>query len=216
MFEFGASGVAGALYGAAPFAAAVAPPPPIATDTKTQYAQEHRVGSATGEIAGGAYQMATGAQLTGTGGGGAVGSGGVLTVPAAVAVAGGVGIMYSGAVAVTKGGAVLVNEVAAQVSGGGPDDRVRSGTAERETAALRRSTDRSIRSLESILTIHEGKLEAFREDPFKVDNRGDRARNAGRPDIQQRIIDGRIRHLEAEIRNFERQLELLRSMRSKL
>lgn len=46
---------------------------------------------------------------------------------------------------------------------------------------------------------------------FAFDNQGDLARNAGRPEIQQRIIDGRIRHLEGEIRNFQQWLERLRS-----
>jgi hypothetical protein len=43
------------------------------------------------------------------------------------------------------------------------------------------------------------------------DNKGYLANNANSPEIQKRIIEGRIRHLEGEIANFEKRLEGLRS-----
>ena len=81
------------------------------------------------------------------------------------------------------------------------------------TSALKlsREAQKAIRTLEKRLAEHEAKLSAYREDPFKFDNRGHLARNAGRPEIQQQIIEARIHHLETEIRNFQEQLERLRS-----
>ena len=89
--------------------------------------------------------------------------------------------------------------------------RFAAGGAGRAAPELSTAAQRSIRSLEGRLAEHESKLAAYRENPFAFDNRGDLARNAARPEVQQRIIDGRIRHLEGEIRNFQHQLERLRS-----
>lgn len=89
--------------------------------------------------------------------------------------------------------------------------RFAAGGAGRAAPELSTAAQRSIRSLEARLAEHESKLAAYRENPFAFDNRGDLARNAARPEVQQRIIDGRIRHLEGEIRNFQQQLERLRS-----
>jgi hypothetical protein len=61
------------------------------------------------------------------------------------------------------------------------------------------------------LAAHRSKLAAYRENPFAFDNQGHLARNVGKPEIQQRIIQGRVRHLEDEIANFEKRLEGLRS-----
>jgi len=76
---------------------------------------------------------------------------------------------------------------------------------------LSTAAQRAIRSTEARLVEHEAKLAAYRENPFAFDNRGDLVRNAGRPEVQQRIVQGRIRHLENEIQNFKDQLEGLRS-----
>jgi hypothetical protein len=56
---------------------------------------------------------------------------------------------------------------------------------------------------------HRAKLDAYAANPFAFDNLGHLAANAGRPDIQQQIIDGRINHLQGEIQNFQNQIDAL-------
>lgn len=60
---------------------------------------------------------------------------------------------------------------------------------------------RSVRSLQTNIAEHEAKLAAYIDDPFAFDNLGYLA-NAPTPQIQQSIIQGRIRHLETEISTF--------------
>jgi hypothetical protein len=69
-------------------------------------------------------------------------------------------------------------------------------------------TARSIRSLNQRLAEHRAKLEAYRSNPDAFDNNGF-LRNAPSVEVRERIIQGRIRHLESEISNFERQIEEL-------
>jgi RHS repeat-associated protein len=78
-----------------------------------------------------------------------------------------------------------------------------------KAAALEPSAARAVRSLEGRLAEHRGKLDADRASPEAFDNQGFLK---GAPDAatKQRIIDGRIRHLENEIRNFEKQIDALR------
>jgi hypothetical protein len=68
---------------------------------------------------------------------------------------------------------------------------------------------KSIRSLEQRALEHRTKLDAFRRNPDAFDNKGF-LRNAPSPEVRERIIQGRLRHLEQEIRNFEQQIERLR------
>jgi RHS repeat-associated protein len=70
---------------------------------------------------------------------------------------------------------------------------------------LSASQERAIRSLEQQIAEHREKLDAYRANPDAFDNQG-RLQNAPNPEIRQRIIDGRIRHLETEIAGFERQV----------
>jgi RHS repeat-associated protein len=72
-----------------------------------------------------------------------------------------------------------------------------------------RSTQRSIRSLEQRVQEHQQKLDAYRRDPDAFDNQG-LLKNAPSDEARQRIIQGRIRHLENEIRTFQRRLDQLR------
>jgi RHS repeat-associated protein len=125
------------------------------------------------------------------GGGGAgvaatVLSGGLLA-PAAVASASvGTGV---GAAAGTAHGRSLSNLVFREGSGGG---------------GLSSSDARTVRSLERRIGEHQQKLDAYRNNPDAFDNNG-LLKNA--PDwLRQRIIQGRIRHLENEIRTFEQQI----------
>ncbi|MGH2919291.1 MAG: hypothetical protein ACRDLS_11950, partial [Solirubrobacteraceae bacterium] len=65
---------------------------------------------------------------------------------------------------------------------------------------------RAVRSLEKQAAKHQAKLDAYRADPDAFDNLG-LLRNAPSPEIRQRIIDGRIRHLEGEVSTFRRQID---------
>jgi hypothetical protein len=64
---------------------------------------------------------------------------------------------------------------------------------------------RSVRSLQRNVEEHQDKLARYRENPDAYDNQGI-LKNAPTPEIRQRIIDGRIRHLEAEIGTFKQQI----------
>jgi RHS repeat-associated protein len=69
---------------------------------------------------------------------------------------------------------------------------------------------KGIRSLEQRALEHRTKLDAFRRNPDAFDNKGF-LKNAPSAEVREQIIQGRIRHLENEIRNFEQQIERLRS-----
>jgi RHS repeat-associated protein len=71
---------------------------------------------------------------------------------------------------------------------------------------LTREQQRTIRSLESRIREHQGKLDAYRRNPDAFDNRGI-LRNAPNAAVRDRIIQGRIRHLESEIRGWQRQID---------
>ena len=68
----------------------------------------------------------------------------------------------------------------------------RGGSGESNTNKLQRRLDE-----------HRQKLEDYRRDPDAFDNQG-LLRNAHNEEIRSRIIQGRIRHLETEIRAFEK------------
>lgn len=74
-----------------------------------------------------------------------------------------------------------------------------------EVRELSPSQERSVRSLQRNVEEHEHKLTKYRENPDAYDNQGI-LKNAPTPEIRQRIIDGRIRHLETEINTFKRQI----------
>ncbi|KLL09593.1 hypothetical protein BL254_23650 [Protofrankia sp. BMG5.30] len=93
-----------------------------------------------------------------------------------------------------------------------PDGRMLmvGGDALRDTSkaagrGLTASEQRAIRSLQRQIEEHRAKLEAYRVDPDAFDNQGILER-APTPAIRQRIIDGRIRHLEQEISAFQKQI----------
>ncbi|MFO0961199.1 MAG: hypothetical protein U0800_27780 [Isosphaeraceae bacterium] len=65
--------------------------------------------------------------------------------------------------------------------------------------------ERSIRSLKKRLEEHRQKLKDYQANPDAYDNQGF-LKNAPSPEVRQRIIDGRVRHLENEIKNFEKQI----------
>lgn len=77
-----------------------------------------------------------------------------------------------------------------------------------DLARLTPSQQKSLRSLQRQAEEHRSKLDAYRADPDAFDNLGYLER-APSPEIRQRIIDGRIRHLETEIRTFQDQINKL-------
>ena len=69
--------------------------------------------------------------------------------------------------------------------------------------------ERSIRSLQARSAEHQAKLDAYRANPDAFDNKGI-LKNAPSPEVRQRIIDGRIAHLEREIKAFDSQVDKIR------
>ena len=81
--------------------------------------------------------------------------------------------------------------------------------AKKAGVKLTASQVRSLRSLERQVAEHRRKLAAYRANPDASDNLG-HLRRAATPEIRRSIINGRIRHLQNEIRAFENQIEKLR------
>jgi hypothetical protein len=72
----------------------------------------------------------------------------------------------------------------------------------------RSRTEKSIRSLENRVAEHEQKLADYKSNPDKYDNKG-LLKNAS-PKTRQKIIQGRVRKLEREIRTFQQEITKLR------
>lgn len=83
------------------------------------------------------------------------------------------------------------------------------GNLDEVISRLSPSNQKSARSLLARIQEHQQKLDAYRADPAAYDNQG-LLKNAPSDEIRQRIIAGRVRHLEAEIKAFQNQVaELL-------
>jgi RHS repeat-associated protein len=65
---------------------------------------------------------------------------------------------------------------------------------------------KAVRSLRRRAKEHRDKLEAYRKNPDAFDNKG-YLKNAPSSEVRTRIINGRIRHLEQEIKAFEDQIQ---------
>jgi hypothetical protein len=141
------------------------------------------------------------------------GSGGSASAPALVFGAVGSAQVASGVVITGVGVRGLerdARDLLSHMSG----DESNSGTPPPNsgvTPQLSRQDLSSIESLEARAAEHETKLAEYRADPWRFDNQGHLARNRHRPDVIQRIVEGRVRHLEQEIRNFRQQIQALRS-----
>ena len=66
---------------------------------------------------------------------------------------------------------------------------------------LTASQRKSIRSYQKRIAEHQAKLDAYRKNPAAFDNKG-LLKNAPNDAVRQRIIDGRIKHLQQEIEKF--------------
>ena len=66
---------------------------------------------------------------------------------------------------------------------------------------LSASDQKAVRSLQARLDEHQAKLDAYIADPDAYDNLG--ILQGETPEVRQRIIDGRVRHLQTEINTFQ-------------
>ncbi|PKW18648.1 putative T7SS-secreted protein [Saccharopolyspora spinosa] len=78
--------------------------------------------------------------------------------------------------------------------------------ATQDPSELSQSDRRSVESYERLIKEHEDKLDAYKHDPEAYDNKGI-LKNAPNDEVRQRIIDGRVRHLEKEIQTFRENID---------
>jgi len=74
---------------------------------------------------------------------------------------------------------------------------------------LERSQSRALRSLERQVAEHRQKLADYKANPEAYDNLG-HLKKAPTPEIKQKIIDSRVRHLEKEIQEFQKQIDAIK------
>lgn len=75
---------------------------------------------------------------------------------------------------------------------------------------LSTSDRRAIQSLREQVRLHKEKLADYRRNPDAFDNQG-HLKNAPNNMVRQRIIDGRIKHLEKEIKTFEKNINEIKN-----
>lgn len=97
----------------------------------------------------------------------------------------------------TRGVTKLADEVSSLA-----DDAAKGG------ANLSKEAAKGIRSLEKQIAEHKEKLAEYIKNPDAFDNKGF-LKNAPSKEVRQKIIQTRIKHLESEIKNFEKQIEKL-------
>jgi len=90
-----------------------------------------------------------------------------------------------------------------------PEVASESLLAARGAPQLSKEAAKSVRSLQQRPGEHQNKLDAFRKNPDAFDNKGF-LKNAPSQEVRERIINGRVNHLEQEIRNFQQQIDRLR------
>lgn len=106
----------------------------------------------------------------------------------------------------TRGALALGKEAkAAEEAGQATKGAEEAGKAAEARPGLTASQARAVQSLSRRLAEHEEKLAEYRANPDAFDNKG-YLKNAPTPQIRERIINGRIRHLETEIRTFRQQI----------
>ncbi|MGI8311984.1 WXG100 family type VII secretion target [Saccharopolyspora hattusasensis] len=123
-------------------------------------------------------------------------AGGPLNVVSAAGIVTGVGIAGTAAMAL---GAEAAGDDAVEVVD--TDEAVEVEESTQDKDSLSPSDRRSVESHERLIKEHEEKLEAYKRDPEAFDNKGI-LKNAPNDEVRQRIIDGRVRHLEKEIQTF--------------
>lgn len=90
-----------------------------------------------------------------------------------------------------------------------PPNEGHQSQAPRATEKQKRLTntnpDKAIKTLRERIQEHRQKIDLYRQNPDEFDNQG-LLKNAPSLEIRQRIIDGRIHHLEKEIQAFEKNI----------
>ncbi|SEG68471.1 hypothetical protein SAMN02982929_03164 [Saccharopolyspora kobensis] len=86
------------------------------------------------------------------------------------------------------------------------DEAVEAEESTQDPSELSPSDRRSVDSYERLIKEHEDKLDAYKRDPEAFDNKGI-LKNAPNDEVRQRIIDGRVRHLEKEINTFRENID---------
>jgi hypothetical protein len=104
----------------------------------------------------------------------------------------------------TGSGAVYVLIEAAKVSDGG-DQPHESSSTEKQGRLTSSNPDKAIKKLRELIQEHRQKIDLYRQNPDAFDNQG-LLKNAPSPEIRQRIVEGRINHLEKEIQAFEKNI----------
>ena len=137
------------------------------------------------------------------------GLGAVLDATGIGAVAG-VPLNVVSAAGIATGATMTGAAVAHMATNAAGDDHVEpmkteSSQSSSEVRELTSSEQRSVRSLQRNIEGHETKLAQYKANPDAYDNQGI-LKNAPTPEIRQRIIDGRVRHLETEINTFRKQV----------
>ncbi|NOI65479.1 FG-GAP-like repeat-containing protein [Vibrio sp. 99-8-1] len=94
----------------------------------------------------------------------------------------------------------IFNKIKSVFSGKKVDDIASSGKT------LTTSQNRTVSSLTKRIEEHKKKLEEYKNNPDAFDNKS-YLKNAPNSEIRQRIIDGRVRHLEKEIRDFQKGID---------
>ena len=74
-----------------------------------------------------------------------------------------------------------------------------------EVENLLKAQQRAVHSLQQRVAEHQKKLADFVKNPDAFDNKG-LLKNAPSPEIRQKIIEGRVRHLQTEIKAFQDQI----------
>jgi len=85
------------------------------------------------------------------------------------------------------------------------DDAARA-VAPKSVNQLSKSQQNAVNSLTERAAEHQKKLADYMNNPDAFDNQG-LLKNAPTPEIRQKIIDGRIRHLQQEIKAFQDQID---------
>ncbi len=99
---------------------------------------------------------------------------------------------------------------APQTNGSSPGPSNSKGSASQQDPNNDKSREKAIKSLEQRIDEHKQKLEAYKANPDEFDNKGI-LKDAPNAEVRQRIIDGRIKHLEHEIQTFQNQVDTLRN-----
>jgi len=119
------------------------------------------------------------------------------------------GCVIVGTVIAAAGAVALTRNPRAAAAAAGMGQKLLSKPAVQRTIQLSANALKKIRSFERLIRKHEKKLADYIKDPSKYDNQGI-LKNAKNPEMKQKIIESRIRHLQNEINNWRKQIEQIK------